>query len=85
MAAAVYLLCAVMSLLCAGLLLRGYLRSRARLLFWASVCFVCLTINNAMVFVDERLVPATDLSVWRTIPAVIGVAAFVYGLIWEIR
>jgi hypothetical protein len=85
MAAAVYLLCALMSFLCAALLLRGYYRSHARLLFWASICFIGLSINNTLVFVDERLVPATDLSVWRTIPALIGVAAFVYGLIWEIR
>lgn len=85
MATFVYVLCALTSLACAVLLLRGFRSSRSRLLFWASLCFWGLTLNNILVFVDERVVPTTDLSLWRFIPALFGVALFVYGLVWEVR
>ena len=84
-AAGVYILCALTSAACAILLIRGYRKSGARLLFWAALCFVGLALNNALVFVDEQIVPTTDLSVWRSIPALLGVALLVYGLIWEVR
>ena len=85
MATLVYILCALTSVVCAALLFRGYRKSGARLLFWAALCFAGLAINNMLVFVDERVVPSTDLAVWRSIPALIGVAVFIYGLIWEVR
>lgn len=85
MATIVYLMCAGTSLACAVLLLRGYRASGARLLFWAALCFMGLALNNILVFVDERVIPTTDLSVWRSIPALAGVALLIYGLIWEVR
>jgi heme/copper-type cytochrome/quinol oxidase subunit 4 len=81
----VYALCALTSLGAAALLLRGYRRSRVPLLLWTGICFVFLAVNNVLLFVDLRLLPETDLSVVRTVPAVIGVAVLVYGLIWEMR
>ena len=81
----VYFLCAVTSLLCAVLLLRGYVRSRVRLLLWSGLCFAGLAVNNFVLFIDVRVVPETDLSVVRTIPAVIGILILIYGLIWETR
>lgn len=81
----VYALCALTSAACAVLLFRGYLKSRARLLFWAALCFTGLALNNILVFVDESIVPMTDLSVWRSLPALAGVALLVYGLVWEVR
>jgi energy-converting hydrogenase Eha subunit G len=81
----VYVLCAVTSALCAVLLLRGYAKSRARLLFWSGLCFAGLTVNNVLLIVDVRVIPAVDLSLWRTIPALIGVSLLVYGLVWETR
>lgn len=80
---AVYIACAAASLLCALLLLRGYLRERSRLLFWSSVCFFGLTLNNALLFVDIIILPQIDLFLWRTLLAVLGFAALLYGLIWE--
>jgi hypothetical protein len=77
----VYALCALTSLSCSILLLRGYARSRARLLLWSGLCFVGLFINNALLVVDARMV--FDLSVVRTLPAVVGVALLLYGLVWE--
>jgi hypothetical protein len=80
---AVYIACAATSLLCAVLLLRGYLRERLRLLFWSSICFFGLALNNVLLFVDIILLPQVDLFLWRTLPAVLGLAALLYGLIWE--
>lgn len=81
----VYGLCALTSVLCAILLLRGYLRSRVRLLLWSGLCFTGLALNNILLFIDVRVLPETDLSVVRTIPAVAGIAVLVYGLIWDMR
>lgn len=83
MAQTVYLLCAVTSLLCATLLVRGYRRSRSRLLLWSSLCFGGLTLNNALLVVDRLVIPDTDLSTLRLVPAVAGLAVLVYGLVWE--
>lgn len=77
----VYALCALTSLACALLLLRGYGRSRARLLFWSGLCFAGLFVNNAMLIVDWRA--QSDLSVLRSLPALVGVALLIYGLVWE--
>ena len=81
----VYVLCAVTSGLCAVLLLRGYAKSRARLRFWSGLCFAGLALNNLLLVIDVRVVPELDLSLWRTIPALIGISLLVYGLIWETR
>lgn len=85
MATAVYALCALTSIVCAVLLLRGFASSGARLLLWAGLCFVGLAINNVLLFVDLRVVPDMDLSVWRSLPALAGLALLVYGLVWETR
>jgi hypothetical protein len=77
----IYLLCAITSIACAVLLLRGYLRSRARLLLWSALCFVGLSINNLALLVDMRL--AMDHSTVRSIPSLIGVMLLVFGLIWD--
>jgi hypothetical protein len=85
MATLVYALCALTSLACAVLLLRGYAGSRAQLLLWSGLCFCGLALNNILLLVDKRLVPTVDLSLWRTLPAVAGVALLLYGLVWETR
>lgn len=81
----VYVLCAATSAICALLLYRGYRSSRARLLFWSCLCFVGLALNNVLLIIDVRVVPLTDLSTWRLVPAVLGIGALLYGLIWETR
>jgi hypothetical protein len=79
----VYVLCALTSLLCAGMLMRGFRRSGVRLLFWSALCFACFALNNVLLVVDERILPARDLSLIRTLPSLIGIALLLYGLIWE--
>jgi hypothetical protein len=83
MAFAVFLLCAATSLACAILLLRGYLRSRQRLLLWSGLCFVGLFANNALLLLDARI--GADLSLLRTLPALAGVMLLLYGLVWDSR
>ena len=81
----VYALCALTSIACAWLLLRGYARTRVRLLLWSGLCFTGLALNNILLFIDVRVLPDVDLSIVRTIPAVIGVLLLVFGLVWETR
>ena len=83
MADVVYVLCALTSLACAVLLWRGWRRSRARLLVWSALCFIGLFLNNALLIVDLRMLPQLDLAVVRTIPALLGAMALVYGLVWD--
>ena len=83
MATAVYILSALISLASAALLLRSYARTRSSLLFWAGLCFVGLSLNNLMLFVDKVLVTDVDLSTWRALPALVGMLLLVYGLVAE--
>lgn len=83
MAVLVYALCAMTSFACMVLLLKAYSASRVKLLLWSGLCFAGLTLNNVLLFIDVRIVPEYDLSVWRTIPAVVGVGLLIYGLIWD--
>lgn len=85
MAETVYLLCAATSIVCGVLLLRGYHLSKTQLLFWASLCFLGLAINNVILFVDLIILPGVDLFWWRTLPAVGGMVILLYGLISECR
>ena len=82
LANAIYVLCALTSILCTVMLVRGYRQSGVRLLFWSACCFAGLALNNLLLIIDLG-VPAVDLQIWRTVPAIIGVALLVYGLVWE--
>lgn len=81
MAEAVYILCAITSLLCAWLLWRRYQASRTRLLLWSSLCFLGLAVNNCLLFVDLVAVPDADLSLLRHLTALVALSVFIYGLI----
>lgn len=83
MAGPIYLLCALTCLGCAGLLFRGYVATRTRLLLWGSLCFLALMVNNALVFVDLVAIPQIDLFTVRNLAALLGLAIFTVGLIWE--
>jgi hypothetical protein len=83
LATAIYVLCALTSITCAALLLRGYARTRVRLLFWSGLCFAGLALNNILLIIDVAVLPQVDMELWRTLPALAGVGLLVYGLIWE--
>jgi hypothetical protein len=83
-AEAVYILCALTSILCAVLLFRGYRANRTRLLFWASLAFLFLALDNVIVYVDlVVLPPQPDLFWYRTGCALAGMTLLLFGLIWE--
>lgn len=83
MAEIVYVLCGVASLACAVLLWRGYVRNRAKLLLWSSLCFVGLTFNNGLLFVDKVVFPDLNLSLPRSAAALAGMLLLLYGLVWD--
>jgi hypothetical protein len=84
MAATIYTLCALVSLLCAFLLLRAHARSRYRLLLWSGFCFAGLTFNNVLLIADKIFLPVEiDLSVPRLLVALASALVLIYGLIWE--
>ena len=82
-AATVYLLCALTSILCAALLLVKYRASKVRLLLWSGLCFAGLALNNVLLFVDVIVVPDIDLSAVRALPGLAGVAVLLWGFIWD--
>lgn len=83
MAPVVFALCFLTSLLCAVLLLRAYAASRSRLLLWSGLCFVGLSLNNALLCLDRIFLPSVDFGWLRAVPAVIGVFLLLFGLVWE--
>lgn len=78
-----YTLCAATSMACAWLLLRGYFRTRFRLLLWSGLCFVGLTLNNAVLVFDRVIYTEIDLSSWRLVIALVSVLLLVTGLVLE--
>jgi hypothetical protein len=82
---AIYILCAITCLLCMVMLLRGYLRSRTRLLLWSSVCFAGLLANNVMLLIDKILYAQYEdfLTMPRALAALAGLLILVYGLVWD--
>ena len=85
MGEAVYALCTITSLACAALLFAGYRSQPTPLLFWASLGFIGLAINNILLFVDLIILPAYDLFLWRTAIALAGMVLLLYGLIRETK
>jgi hypothetical protein len=83
MGAVMYILCALVALMCCVLLLRAYARSRMRLLLWSGLCFLGLTLSNLLVFVDLKMLPQIDLYLWRLITATVAMLILLFGLIWE--
>ncbi|MDP4200167.1 MAG: DUF5985 family protein [Bacteroidota bacterium] len=81
----IYVLCALTSLSCAVLLLRGYGRSKVRLLLWSGLCFAFLALNNLLLVIDLTILTQVDLSVIRSIPTMIGLSLLIFGFIWDER
>lgn len=85
MAALIYSLCAVTAALCAWRLLTAHTRTRLQLLLWGGICFALFALNNALVVVDRVLLPEVNLFSLRLITALLGMAALLYGLIWDAK
>ena len=84
LANAIYILCTLTSLLCAVLLLSRYRQTGVRILLWSALCFVGLTVNNTLLFVDLVLLPdSIDLRLYRNLAALVGMLFLIYGFIRE--
>jgi hypothetical protein len=84
MASLVYLLGTVVTLLCAILLLRAYRGVRMKLLLWSGLCFVGLTVSNALLCIDLILLPDTvNLYMARLGTAAGAMLLLIYGLVFE--
>jgi hypothetical protein len=83
LANALYFVCLLSSLVCTLLLLRGYRRTRARLLLWSGICFVCLSLNNFLLIVDVLLRPDFDLRGYRLALSLTAGTVLLFGFIWE--
>lgn len=84
MAAVVYLLGTLVSLLCAIMLLRAYGKARLPLLLWSGLCFALLTASNALLFVDLVVLgQEASIYVWRLVTAACGMLLLLYGLVFE--
>jgi hypothetical protein len=81
MGAVIYSLCALTAALCAVLLLRGYSRTRAPMLFWSGLCFAGLTVSNVLLVLDRIVLPAEDLSTARLAVGLVALLLLVYGLV----
>jgi hypothetical protein len=83
MAIAVYLLSAGTSLACALLLWRSYRTSHISLLFWSTLFFFGLTIENTMLFFDLVVYPHVDLEQVRNGVGLLSWTLLLFGLVWE--
>jgi len=84
-AAAVYVLCALTSLTCTVLLLRGWQARRVPLLLWSGLGFMGFAIGNIFLVLDAVLIPEVDLSLGRSLPVLAGLLVLIYGLVWDSR
>ncbi len=78
-----YLLALVTSLACMVLLFRAYAASGMRLLLWSALCFVGLTLNNVLLFLDLVIFTEVGLRPYRLVSALAGLLFLLYGFIWE--
>ena len=83
MAVTIYVLCALTSLACAGLLLLSYRRTGHRLLFWSGASFVAMTVNNLFLVLDKIVFPDVYLLPVRQGSALVALLLLLYGLIYE--
>jgi hypothetical protein len=80
----VYVLGTLTTLLCSTLLLRAYAQGRVKLLLWSGLCFVGLTLSNALLFIDLVLTSeSVDLYFARLGTAAVAMLLLVFGLVWE--
>jgi len=85
MNSALSVLATLTSLACMILLFRAYAGTGKRLLLWSALCFVGLTVNNLLLFVDLVVFPAFDLRLYRLGASFFGVLFLLYGFIWETK
>ena len=84
---AIFLLCALMSILIVFLLSRGYMKTRNRLLFWGYLSFAFLALSNLFICIDMIIYPNVDLNgplIRNALTAISG-SLLLAGLILEVK
>lgn len=79
----VYTLCLLTSVLCAWLLARAWMTTRARLLLFSAICFALLALNNLFVVADMIVLPNVDLTMLRQLSMLAAIGVLLSGFIWE--
>lgn len=79
----VYILCGITSLLSGALLMRGARETGNRLMFWSSLCFFAMAVNNGLLYANFVIFPDVDLLTAATIASLVGIALVNFGLIWH--
>jgi hypothetical protein len=82
-APAVYLLCFLAATLCAIMLGRSFHRTRHALLFWSTLCFSMLALNNLVLVLDLVVFPQLDLAILRGLIALAAISTLLFGFIWN--
>ena len=85
MPTAVYGLCLVTSLICAGLLYRSYRAGRSKLLLYTALGFAFLALNNLLLVADMVVFPSVNLWPLRQAASVAAVAVLLYGFTFEVE
>jgi hypothetical protein len=80
---AIYTLCALTAFCCSILLFHAAKLTNSRMLFWSGFCFALLTVTNVLVIVDYYLIIDRQLWPIRHGIVLVGLAALIYGLIFE--
>ena len=86
MAETVFIISAIMSVVCAVALFRGYRKSMNRMLLWSCLCFVFMAATNIFLCLDLIVFPGVDMSgtLVRSFLTAIAGGLLLFGLIWEI-
>ena len=79
-----FALSAISSLVCAAFLLRAHFRTRSHLLLWSGLCFLAFFIDNILLL-GAAGTPLEAPPIASEVPALVGAAVLVFGLIWETR
>ena len=82
-APAVYLLCFLTASLCALMLGRSFSRTRTGLLFWSTLCFTMLALNNLALVLDLVFLPRIDLALLRGLISLAAISTLLFGFIWN--
>ena len=83
MAGLIYVLCAATAVVCSALLWRGFRRNGSQLLFWSCLCFLGLTAESVLLYVDRIIYRNVDLSMSRYLVGFVSLLSLVYALIRE--
>ena len=79
----VYLLCFLAASLCAIMLGRSFRRTRNGLLFWSTLCFSMLALNNLVLMLDLVVLPQLDLAIPRALISLAAISTLLFGFIWN--